>query len=265
MRARVSHPKTPSTRDPRRCGCVAFKRFAKMSPLVVRARVGSLWCQKCGRLLCEAHRNQHSCEMEMEELERRRRVDVDAIREGNQATGGGEGAARRRRRRAQAGRGRGQGGAPPHVEGPAATRRMVPGVLLTSEHRVDGVEFGAAHAPGGHLVERGEHGPALERPGRRGPQARPAARHLHVVQPHQPAALERVSQPEIFERRRTWTRGAALPQLRRRLRRWIGMVILVEGVELDLRLPWLRDEDRSTRLDVPVEDNEDPPAQYIKS
>uniref|UniRef100_A0A7S3ZKP1 Uncharacterized protein n=1 Tax=Pelagomonas calceolata TaxID=35677 RepID=A0A7S3ZKP1_9STRA len=64
------------------CGCVAFKRFAKMSPLVVRARVGSLWCQKCGRLLCEAHRNQHSCEMEMQELERRRRVDVDAIREG---------------------------------------------------------------------------------------------------------------------------------------------------------------------------------------
>ena len=53
-----------------------------MSPLVVRARVGSLWCQKCGRLLCEAHRNQHSCEMEMEELERRRRVDVDVIREG---------------------------------------------------------------------------------------------------------------------------------------------------------------------------------------
>ena len=53
-----------------------------MSPLVVRARVGSLWCQKCGRLLCEAHRNQHSCEMEMEELARRRRVDVDAIREG---------------------------------------------------------------------------------------------------------------------------------------------------------------------------------------
>ena len=82
MPARVSHPKTPSTRDPHRCGCVAFKRFAKMSPLVVRARVGSLWCQKCGRLLCEAHRNQHSCEMEMEELERRRRVDVDAIREG---------------------------------------------------------------------------------------------------------------------------------------------------------------------------------------
>ena len=82
MSARVSHPKTLSTRDLHRCGCVAFKRFAKMSPLVVRARVGSLWCQKCGRLLCEAHRNQHSCEMEMEELERRRRVDVDAIREG---------------------------------------------------------------------------------------------------------------------------------------------------------------------------------------
>ena len=37
-----------------------------------------------------------------------------------------------------------------------------------------------------------------------------------------------------------------------------GMVILVEGVELDLRLPWLRDEDQDW-LDVPVEDNEDPP------
>ena len=44
-----------------------------------------------------------------------------------------------------------------------------------------------------------------------------------------------------------------------------GMVILVEGVELDLRLPWLRDEDQDW-LDVPVEDNEvdlstaDPPS-----
>ena len=64
------------------CNAAAFKKYTKMSPLVVRAQIGSFWCKECGRLLCEAHRNQHSCEMEMEELARRRRVDVDAIREG---------------------------------------------------------------------------------------------------------------------------------------------------------------------------------------
>jgi len=32
--------------------------------------------------LCEAHRNQHACEMEDEELARRRRVDVHAMRDG---------------------------------------------------------------------------------------------------------------------------------------------------------------------------------------
>ena len=95
-----------------------------MSPLVVRARVGSLWCQKCGRLLCEAHRNQHSCELEMEELERRRRVDVDAIREGIKR----QEEETEQRAAAPTGQGRGQGGAP-HVEGLAAARRMVPGVF----------------------------------------------------------------------------------------------------------------------------------------
>jgi hypothetical protein len=67
-----------------------------MSPLVVRARVGSLWCQKCGRLLCEAHRNQHSCEMELEELARRRRGDVDASRGGKKRAEEGAKAARYR-------------------------------------------------------------------------------------------------------------------------------------------------------------------------
>ena len=139
--ARVSHPKTPSTRDPHRCGCVAFKRFAKMSPLVVRARVGSLWCQKCGRLLCEAHRNQHSCEMEMEELERRRRVDVDAIREGikrqeeeKEQRAADADALKRAEAGAKAARYRMWKDRRRHVV-------WCPASFLTSEHRCDGVEL----------------------------------------------------------------------------------------------------------------------------
>mmetsp|Transcript_34958 Transcript_34958/g.105313 ORF Transcript_34958/g.105313 Transcript_34958/m.105313 type:complete len:270 (-) Transcript_34958:37-846(-) len=63
------------------CGAVAFKRFSKISPLIVRAQIGSFWCQSCGRLLCEAHRNQHTCETEDAEFERKRRMDVGAIRD----------------------------------------------------------------------------------------------------------------------------------------------------------------------------------------
>ena len=46
------------------CNAAAFKKYTKMSPLVVRAQIGSFWCKECGRLLCEAHRNQHTCEKE---------------------------------------------------------------------------------------------------------------------------------------------------------------------------------------------------------
>ena len=62
------------------CHAPAFKKFLKVSPLVVRAQVGSFWCASCGRLLCDAHRNQHTCEVEDAELERRRRMNVDDIR-----------------------------------------------------------------------------------------------------------------------------------------------------------------------------------------
>ena len=35
------------------CHAPAFKKFLKVSPLVVRAQVGSFWCASCGRLLCD--------------------------------------------------------------------------------------------------------------------------------------------------------------------------------------------------------------------
>eukprot|EP00933_Yihiella_yeosuensis_P015445 TRINITY_DN13471_c0_g6_i1.p1 TRINITY_DN13471_c0_g6~~TRINITY_DN13471_c0_g6_i1.p1 ORF type:complete len:254 (-),score=64.22 TRINITY_DN13471_c0_g6_i1:82-798(-) len=44
------------------CGKVACKRFATSMPFVVKTMVGSFWCEECGRLLCESHRSQHTCE-----------------------------------------------------------------------------------------------------------------------------------------------------------------------------------------------------------
>ena len=44
------------------CGCLAFKRFANSSPMVVKPMLDTFWCKDCGRLLCEAHRSQHTCE-----------------------------------------------------------------------------------------------------------------------------------------------------------------------------------------------------------
>ena len=201
MRARVSHPETPSTRDPHRCGCVAFKRFAKMSPLVVRARVGSLWCQKCGRLLCEAHRNQHSCEMEMEELERRRRVDVDAIREGikrqeeeKEQRAADADALKRAEAGAKAARYRMWKDRRRHVV-------WCPASFLTSEHR-GRVLCSSRAIAGGHLVERREHGPALERPGRSGPQKGSIVRHIYVAHCVEIKYLRRVELPRRPPRHR---------------------------------------------------------------
>ena len=52
-----------------------------MSARGSRRRRVALRCQSCGRLLCEAHRNQHTCETEDAEFERKRRMDVGAIRD----------------------------------------------------------------------------------------------------------------------------------------------------------------------------------------
>ena len=99
----------------------------------------------------------------MEELERRRRVDVDAIREGikrqeeeKEQRAADAAALKQAEAGAKAARYRMWKDRRRHVV-------WCPASFLTSEHRCDGVEFGAI--AGGHLVERGEHGPALERPG----------------------------------------------------------------------------------------------------
>uniref|UniRef100_A0A7S4E314 Uncharacterized protein n=1 Tax=Pelagomonas calceolata TaxID=35677 RepID=A0A7S4E314_9STRA len=172
----------------------------------------------------------------------------------HQAAGGGKGAARRRRRRAQAGRGRGQGGALPHVEGPAAPRRMVSGVLLTSEHRGDGVEFCAAHAPSQAGISSSVAS-MVQRWSVQAEAGRKRDRLLDIYTSCNRINLRlwnEVSQPEILS-------DIDMDAWKRLCRNYAdacaltGMVILVEGVELDLRLPWLRDEDQDW-LDAPPPD-----------
>mmetsp|Transcript_30544 Transcript_30544/g.93357 ORF Transcript_30544/g.93357 Transcript_30544/m.93357 type:complete len:245 (+) Transcript_30544:94-828(+) len=69
----------------RRCGqcdvqCFRVK-FGGTSPLIVRAQISSFWCADCGRLLCDAHRNQHHCERVEAKRAAERKLTGDEIRE----------------------------------------------------------------------------------------------------------------------------------------------------------------------------------------
>lgn len=64
------------------CGGSGFKvKYAKVSPLVVRAQISTFWCKECGRLLCEQHRHAHTCEAADARAARRRAMTGDEIRE----------------------------------------------------------------------------------------------------------------------------------------------------------------------------------------
>ena len=224
-----------------------------MSPLVVRARVGSLWCQKCGRLLCEAHRNQHSCEMEMEELKRRRRVDVDAIREGIKRQ---EEEKEQRAADADALKRAEAGAKAARYRMWKDRRRHV--VWCPASFYLLNIAY-AAHAPSQAGISSSVAS-MVQRWSVQADAGRKRDRLLDIYTSCNRINLRlwnEVSQPEILS-------DVDMDAWKRLCRNYAdacaltGMVILVEGVELDLRLPWLRDEDQDW-LDVPVEDNEDPP------
>lgn len=44
------------------CGAPATKRFSTSMSFVVSKMLESFWCPECGRVLCEKHRYQHTCE-----------------------------------------------------------------------------------------------------------------------------------------------------------------------------------------------------------
>ena len=177
-------------------------------------------------MLCEAHRNQHSCEMEMEELERRRRVDVDAIREGIKRQ-----EEEKEQRAADA----------------DALKRAEAGAKA-ARYRM----WKDRRRHGRHLAERGS---MVQRWSAQADAGRKRDRLLDIYTSCNRINLRlwnEVSQPEILS-------DVDMDAWKRLCRNYAdacaltGMVILVEGVELDLRLPWLRDEDQDW-LDAPPPD-----------
>eukprot|EP00747_Dinoflagellata_sp_TGD_P170272 gnl/TRDRNA2_/TRDRNA2_201412_c0_seq1.p1 gnl/TRDRNA2_/TRDRNA2_201412_c0~~gnl/TRDRNA2_/TRDRNA2_201412_c0_seq1.p1 ORF type:complete len:250 (-),score=62.06 gnl/TRDRNA2_/TRDRNA2_201412_c0_seq1:56-805(-) len=44
------------------CDIPACKRFKGSMPMIVKQMLDTYWCNECGRILCEKHRDQHTCE-----------------------------------------------------------------------------------------------------------------------------------------------------------------------------------------------------------
>lgn len=62
------------------CGQPATKRFSKSMSFVVKNMIETFWCKECGRLLCEKHRDNHTCEKFDAEKERLRKMSVEDVK-----------------------------------------------------------------------------------------------------------------------------------------------------------------------------------------
>lgn len=63
------------------CQQRATKRFEKSMSSVVKHMIETFWCPSCGRLLCERHRDTHTCEKFDAEKERMRRMTADEVKQ----------------------------------------------------------------------------------------------------------------------------------------------------------------------------------------
>jgi len=61
------------------CGNPASKRFAKSMSFVVSQMLESFWCPECGRVLCEPHRYQHTCEKLDQMKERNKNISHEQL------------------------------------------------------------------------------------------------------------------------------------------------------------------------------------------
>mmetsp|Transcript_40476 Transcript_40476/g.116342 ORF Transcript_40476/g.116342 Transcript_40476/m.116342 type:complete len:266 (+) Transcript_40476:124-921(+) len=61
------------------CGCMATKRFKGTMSVIVAQMLDSFWCNECGRVLCESHRYQHTCERLDEQKERNKNISREAL------------------------------------------------------------------------------------------------------------------------------------------------------------------------------------------
>ena len=63
------------------CGVACMKRFASSSPMIVKPMLNTFWCKECGRLLCENHRQQHTCERVDAEKARKQAMTHEQVAE----------------------------------------------------------------------------------------------------------------------------------------------------------------------------------------
>mmetsp|Transcript_59613 Transcript_59613/g.156739 ORF Transcript_59613/g.156739 Transcript_59613/m.156739 type:complete len:256 (-) Transcript_59613:43-810(-) len=61
------------------CGKPATKRFSTSMTFVVSKMLESFWCPECGRVLCEPHRYQHTCERLDQQKERNKHLTHEQI------------------------------------------------------------------------------------------------------------------------------------------------------------------------------------------
>lgn len=61
------------------CAGVANKRFSSSMPSVVTHMFDSCWCNECGRVLCEKHRYQHTCERLDQQKERNKNLTKEQL------------------------------------------------------------------------------------------------------------------------------------------------------------------------------------------
>lgn len=64
------------------CGVKCMQsRFGNVSALVLPSMINMFWCEKCGRLLCEKHRGQHTCEKQDAMDAKRRAMTAEEVRQ----------------------------------------------------------------------------------------------------------------------------------------------------------------------------------------
>lgn len=61
------------------CGDSACKRFSGMMSFVAKQMLDSCWCNECGRVLCEKHRHQHTCERLDQQKERNKHLTGEQL------------------------------------------------------------------------------------------------------------------------------------------------------------------------------------------
>jgi len=71
--------KTPCAQCGGSCGLV--KKYKDTMPMIVKQMIDQFWCRDCGRVLCDQHRMQHTCERIDAEKEKMSKITREELRE----------------------------------------------------------------------------------------------------------------------------------------------------------------------------------------